>query len=741
MWTSAEDFEELESLQLQSARAFFRQIVLDRSWNAGHSGVYVPVTDIVQPNPYLDVEFRDVTTTDGLKLTMINPALMTRQIAELADKRDGVKVHITSLKPIRPENKAYEWEAAWLKEFEYGATEKYKLLMEPSGSKFRYMAPLYIQQSCLKCHGKQGYNVGDIRGGISVVLPFKTPGTNWIRITSYGAVTIIGLLGIFFSGILLSRGRDELLRNNEKLKEENRERERYQKALEKSESLYRNLIETTSAVAWEVDLSTLKFNYISPKAEEVFGFPVEEWTDFSFWAEHIYSEDREYATSFCQTETGEGRDHEFEYRFLAADGSIVWVKDIVTVIKSDNEPVALRGYLLDITRQKKVEQDRHNLEAKLQQAQKMEAIGTLAGGIAHDFNNILAIIIGNAEMAMNNISSENLAKDSIEQVLVASNRAEDLVKQILSFSRQKKPSFIPVDPTSLVKETLKFLRTTTPATISLVTNIDDHCGTIIADPTQLQQLLMNLFSNAVHAMEEKGEISVSLYRVDLSDEDLAHKQGVAPGPYVEISVVDEGIGMDNEEIHLIFDPFYTTKDIGKGTGMGLSVVHGIVESHGALMKVDSKPGKGSTFQVFFPIVQDKDPVEPESFEPVVGGTEEILFVDDEECLVSLCKLSLEGLGYAVTSETDSMAALETFKSDPERFDLLITDQTMPKMSGVELAAEILKINPGLPIVLCTGFSEKISEEQAKEMGIKEYCLKPLERKKLGSIVRKVLDGN
>lgn len=741
IWNLADDHKGHESLQLQSARAFFRQIVLDRSWNAGHGGVYVPITDTVQPNPYLDEKFRDVTTTDGLKLTMINPAFMTRQIAELADEKDGVKFHITSLKPIRPENKATEWETAWLQAFENGDTEKYELVQDQSVSKIRYMAPLFIQQACLKCHARQGYKVGDIRGGISVTVPFPAIGTNWNHLITHGLVAVIGLLGIFFSGFLLNRGRTELLRNNEKLAHENKERKQYQAALEKSESLYRALVETTSAVAWEIDLTTLKFNYISPKVEDVFGYPKEEWPDFSFWADHIHPEDQEYAISFCQTEAAKGKDYEFEYRFLAADGNIIWVKDIVTVIKSDNVPVALRGILLDITKQKNEERERRRLEAKLQQAQKMEAIGTMAGGIAHDFNNILALIIGYTELALNYIPPKNQAKDGIQQVLIASNRAVELVKQILSFSRQKKQTLIPVNPRSLLRETLKFLRSTTPTTVSFVENISARCGTIIADPTQLHQLLMNLSANGVHSMGEKGELTISLQEVNLSDKDLAHKPGMTPGPYASISVTDTGIGMDKEKMDLVFDPFYTTKDIGKGTGLGLSVVHGIVENHGALMKVDSKPGQGSTFQVFFPIVADEELIESGSFEPMATGTERILFVDDEEGLASLGKLSLEVLGYKVTSETDSVAALATFKADPDRFDLLITDQSMPKMSGEELAAEVMKIKPNLPIILCTGFSNKISEKQAKEMGIKEFCLKPLDRKHLANMIRKVLDEN
>jgi PAS domain S-box-containing protein len=394
----------------------------------------------------------------------------------------------------------------------------------------------------------------------------------------------------------------------------------------------------------------------------------------------------------------------------------------------------------DVTHRRHAEEEKAMLENRLRQTYKMEAIGTMAGGIAHDFNNILAVILGNADMALGGIPEGHVARHNIEQVIEASNRAKDLVRQILAFSRKENLKLTPIRPHLMAEETLKLLRSTTPATVSININISSECPTILADPTQFHQLLMNLFANAVQAMEEKGEITVVLQEVKLDGEALRNVAAKGPGQYVRLAVADTGAGMDKKTMERAFDPFYTTKGVGKGTGMGLAVVHGIVKSHGAAITVDSEPGKGTTFAVYFPVIMETEVRKIKRSETLPRGTERILFIDDEEMIASLARRQLEAQGYQVTTATDPTAALAMFRTAPEKFDLIITDQSMPVMSGVELVAEFLKVRPDIPIILCTGYSTKISAETAPQLGVKAFCQKPCDRKLLIETVRRVLDA-
>jgi len=394
----------------------------------------------------------------------------------------------------------------------------------------------------------------------------------------------------------------------------------------------------------------------------------------------------------------------------------------------------------DITERKRAEEQQQQMEAHLHQAQKMEALGTMAGGIAHDFNNILSIIMGNIDLAIRDTSERARGGYDLDDVMDACRRARDLVKQILAFSRQStKQEFIPVRPSLIIKEYLKLVRSTVPTTVSIRQNIDPRCGYIDADPIQIHQVIMNLCVNAVHAMDEKGILEVTLEEIHLWADDLPHKPALTPGSYVRLSVSDTGCGMDKETVNRIFDPFFTTKEIGEGTGMGLAVVHGIVEAHGGMITVESEPGKGSTFHVFFPKIQAEPVQQSDNSEVMPTGNERILFVDDEKTLVKVVSRSLMQLGYEVTIENGGKEALTLFKSSPDTFDLVITDHNMPEMSGAELAVKLMKIRPDIPVILCTGFSSKISEKEARAIGIREFCLKPLRMKAFAKIVRKVLD--
>jgi PAS domain S-box-containing protein len=382
------------------------------------------------------------------------------------------------------------------------------------------------------------------------------------------------------------------------------------------------------------------------------------------------------------------------------------------------------------------------LETQLHQAQKMEAIGTLAGGIAHDFNNILAAIMGYAEMALYDVTEGTQGRRNLEQVLKAGYRGKDLVKQIITFSRRSEQERRPMRVSPIAKETLKLLRASLPTTIEIRQNIKAQSGMVLADPTHIHQVLMNLCSNAAYAMREKGGVlEIRLSDVDVSSDGAASHLELDPGPYVKLTVSDTGHGMDRATIERIFDPFFTTKKPGEGTGMGLAVVHGIVKSCGGAIVVDSDPGKGTAFEVFFPRIEGDSLTEADLVAPMATGNERILFVDDEEDLVDMAQQMLERLGYSVVATTSSLEALEVFKAQPDHFALVITDQTMPHMTGADLAKELMRIRPDIPIILCTGFSEVISAEEAKTLGIREFVMKPFATREIAEIARHVLDGN
>lgn len=435
-----------------------------------------------------------------------------------------------------------------------------------------------------------------------------------------------------------------------------------------------------------------------------------------------------------------------EFEMVKKDGSILLMSiDGKTSTYPDGSFKQTHCVLSDITDRQAMLEEKKTLEERLRQSQKMEAVGTMAGGIAHDFNNILAIILGNAELARDDLDEDTPARQCIDDLLVASLRGASLVKQILAFSRKEKVDLIPILPIPLIKETVKLLRSTTPTTVSITEEISEKCGMILAVPTQLHQLLVNLFANGIFAVQEKGQITVGLAEVQLRRRDFgklpiidpngSHK----PGCYVRLTVSDDGLGMDDAEILRIFDPFYTTKEVGEGTGMGLSVVHGIVESHGGFVTVESTLGVGTTFQVFFPVTETEDEDRELPPDKETGGDERILIVDDEERILKMAKRMLAGHGYLVVTESDSLKALELFRKQPEFFDLIITDQSMPNMSGTEFISKVLQVRPGFPSIVCSGFSSKISDKTAKQHGVTRYMDKPYGKKRLLQVVREVLD--
>lgn len=382
--------------------------------------------------------------------------------------------------------------------------------------------------------------------------------------------------------------------------------------------------------------------------------------------------------------------------------------------------------------------EKKRLEGQLLQSQKMEAIGTLAGGIAHDFNNILSAILGYTQLTLTDIKQELPVDHYLEQVLQAGYRARDLVKQILTFSRQVKTEKAAVYPGTITKEALKLLRSSLPSTITIKQDIDAECGTVFIDPTQLHQIIMNLCTNAYHAMEDGGgTISVKLSQHHLAPKALSNSPDLAPGEYIELLIEDEGCGIAPDLQKKIFDPFFTTKTRGKGTGMGLAIVHGIIKECKGYISLESQVGKGTSFSINLPVYSESSPVREEAVKPISVGQLHILVVDDEKMLADMLATLLKRTGFTVSAFSSGPEALASFKDNPEIFDLVITDQTMPEITGLELAEKILEHRADIPIILCSGHSSAISEDDIHRIGIKGFAPKPLIREEILQIISSV----
>ncbi|MBW1780494.1 MAG: PAS domain S-box protein [Deltaproteobacteria bacterium] len=507
-------------------------------------------------------------------------------------------------------------------------------------------------------------------------------------------------------------------------------RKRAEKALRESEEKYRVLIENANDALFVAQDGVIKFP--NPITKDMTGYSEEELEETPF-TDFVHPEDRDMVLDrYRRRMSGEKFASTYSFRILNRSGNVLCVELNAVRIEWEGRPATL-NFIRDITQQRK-------LETQLQQAQKMESLGTLAGGIAHDFNNILSPIILHSEMAMMELASNHPVQFNLKQIFRAGERARDMVKQILAFSRQREPEKIAIKMGTVLKEVVKLLRSSIPTTIHIIYDMETERDTIFADPTQIHQVILNLCTNASHAMREKGgTLMIDLNDVHLDSDGVRRFSDLSPGDYIRLTVRDTGEGIPPEVMDRIFEPYFTTKGPGEGTGMGLAVAHGIVRSHGGEIICESELGKGTVFRVFFPgydagIVEDS-----EGSVQLPHGTERILFVDDEMDAINSVKPMLEKLGYTVRARTSSIEALEAFRNNPKGFDLVITDMTMPNMTGKELAQKLMSIRPDIPVILCTGFSEQIDERKAKVMGIGAFVMKPIVMTEMSHTIRKVLD--
>jgi PAS domain S-box-containing protein len=507
------------------------------------------------------------------------------------------------------------------------------------------------------------------------------------------------------------------------------QRKRAEQARRESERRFRELAEMLPETIYEVD-TTGRILFVNKNGLDQFGYEQEDLKAGINAFDMIADEDRERAAAnIARILAGEAVGLT-EYTVRRKDGTQFPAMLLSSAIVRHGGPVGMRGFIIDLT-------EKRRLENQLQHAQKMEAIGTLAGGIAHDFNNILAAIMGYAEIALMDSPDHSMVHHNLSQVLKASHRAKGLVEQILSFSRQKDMKKKPIQVGPIVKEAAKLLRATLPATITFQTDIADDAGVVEGDPTQIHQIMMNLGANAGQAMGSAGgTLVIRLQQTRLDARRASRHPDLHPGPYLVLTVSDTGKGIPRDIQQRIFDPFFTTKE--NGTGMGLAVVHGIVKGHGGAILLENTAKQQTIFKVYLPVVHSTGTRISRPSGHVPSGTETILLVDDERLLTDMGTQMLQRLGYRVTATNSSVEALSLFRKTPGEYDLVITDMTMPHLTGDALAGEIMTVRPDIPVIICTGFNESLTAANSKANGIKALLMKPLQLQELATTIRQVL---
>jgi PAS domain S-box-containing protein len=740
VWSYVNEKAEVQSVAYMGALARFEKDVIYRRWNAGHGGVYVPVTEKSPPNPYLsNVPERDIVTTSGRKLTLINPATMTRQAHQLGWEATRTRGQITSLNPINPKNAPDPWEKSALQAFGRGDKEISSIEMLDGAPHLRLMRPLLTENGCLRCHARQGYREGDIRGGIGISLPmepFLAVSRERMKAvaTGHGALWLLGLVGIFTSGTLIARRR----RGQREAEEARRE----------SEEKLRNIIEHSTNLFYSHTCDH-ELTYLSPQTRDFFDCePEEALRNWKTFATDNPINEKGIALTRKAIDTGESQPP-YELELIGVKGRKLRVEVHEAPLVHDGKTVAIVGALTDITHRRIAEEERLNLERQVQHAQKLESLGVLAGGVAHDFNNILMTILGNADIALDDLSPHAPARKNVREIEDAAKRAADLARQMLAYSGKGKFVLEAIDLNEFVGEMGHMLKVSISRKAVLKYNFADNLPHFEGDATQVRQIIMNLITNASEAIGEKsGVIAIStgamhcdreyLESTDMGTRGVPHET-LPEGMYLYFEVADTGCGMSTETQNCLFDPFFTTKFTGRGLGM--AAVLGIVRGHNGSIKVYSEEGKGSTFKVLFPAAEAVEPASrrKKSAElPAWRGEGTILVADDEDTIRAITKTMLERIGFTVLTAPDGREALEIFRSH-EEIGCVLLDLTMPHMDGEQTFREIRRIRPETKVILLSGYNKQDATQRFSGKGLDGFIQKPYNSALLIKTVRHVLD--
>ncbi|WP_168161200.1 hybrid sensor histidine kinase/response regulator [Desulfatibacillum aliphaticivorans] len=556
----------------------------------------------------------------------------------------------------------------------------------------------------------------------------------WISIsTNFLFLTVVASI------VIVSRNREfqEALDGERaaaaELRLETREKEAAVQALRQSESKHRQLVENITEVVFSVNAEG-RFTYISPRVREMLGWTPEDFLDKSFY--DLMDTDQQRSIPDWLNKARSGRKSSLTFKTRTKDEEEErWISAALAPSAGDQDYLEIFGLLMDITQHKKDRKERELLESRLAQAQKMEAIGRLAGGIAHDFNNMLSPVLGYAEMLSEDFAHDPQARENLSEIVAAANRAKDLVRQILIFGSKAEDHPRPLDLGVQVGDALRLVKASLPPNIALVSKLAPLHFVVNADPTQIQRVLMNMCANASYAMgSREGLLEILLEQDYISPGKDSADKNLEPGPYARLTIKDSGHGIAPENLDKIFEPYFTTKGVGEGAGIGLAVAHSIVSKLGGTIQVSSKLGEWTCFCILLPLAKGVPEAQNKSAQtPLPNGSGRILLVDDEPSLVQMTKQMLNRLGYETVTAFDGKEAIKTLESAEKRFDLLVTDYSMPGFTGDQLALYVQEKFPGLPVVLCTGYSDKVSRENAAKMGISAMLSKPVNLRQLALI--------
>lgn len=722
------------------ARTSVDKDIAYRHWVAEKGGVYVAIDHDTPPNPYLKVPEREIASPSGRQLTLVNPAYMTRQVFEQGFKlKTSLKSHITSLNPLRPKNMADAWETEAFTHIAQGAEEYGTLWHYEGAPAYRYMRPLMTEKGCLRCHADQGYKEGDVRGGISVIVPLgELMGAQNRQVPhiamTIGGVWLVGLFGIAFSWRRIFGATTNL----------QKKRDDMQLLFELTPN---GLLLFNKGGEVVMDNAAFRDKYC--RAESPHGKRLGD----IFTCKNAQEDPRGCAfSSACklcpicdalqaaldnQLATS---DKECRIQTIDQEAPPLTFLFSVTPLEFNSEGGALL-VLADITHQKQADHEREKMQALLLQSQKVESIGRLAGGVAHDFNNMLAIISGNVELAMRKLDSDKSIKNHLWQIKETTNRSADLTRQLLGFARRQtiKPQVL--DLNNAIEDMLKMLRRLIGEDIELLWKPAPIELKLLIDPSQLDQILTNLVVNARDAISGRGTLALRTELTSFDENYCQRYLWCKIGTHVQLSVSDDGCGMNQDVLEHIFEPFYTTKDVDKGTGLGLATVYGIVKQNNGSINVYSEAGQGTTVRVYFPQSTAQFSKEKSVKEEILAqGTETILLVEDEVSLLEIGQQILNDMGYQVIASSDPLSALQLAADHDRTIDLLLTDVIMPKLNGKELAARFLTVQPEGKVIYMSGYTADIVAARGLlEDGV-QLLQKPFTTGTLTKKLREVLDS-